>query len=182
MPWPARITSELDASDRRAEKIAKGLGVEQLNWQQTPGTWSIGQCLEHLNKVNEVYLVPIEAALEGNPLAPVEEIRLGMFSRWFIRNYIAPNPAGSRSRAPKKIEPASGVQPDILDRFLRSNERARELVRRAGAYNVNSIRFVNPFIPLLRFTVGTGLEIISQHESRHLLQAEGVKKSAGFPL
>ena len=39
-----------------------------------------------------------------------------------------------------------------------------------------AIRFRNPFIPLLRFTVGTGLEIVAKHESRHLLQAEGVRR------
>jgi hypothetical protein len=182
MSWPGRIISELDACDRRAERIAKGLGAEQLNWQPSRGAWSVGQCLEHLCNTNEIYLPPIEAALEGNPLAPVPEIRLGMFSRWFIRNYIAPNPGGARSKAPKKIEPAPSVKPDILDRFLRSNEGARDLVRRAAGQNVNSIRFRNPFLPILRFTVGTGLEIIAQHQGRHLLQAEGVEKSAGFPL
>ena len=50
----------------------------------------------------------------------------------------------------------------------------RELVARASAYDVNRIRFKNPFTPLLRFTVGTGLEIVTQHQSRHLLQAEVV--------
>jgi len=48
-------------------------------------------------------------------------------------------------------------------------------------YDVNRIRFKNPFVPLIRFTVGTGLEIVSQHESRHLLQAERIRESPGFP-
>jgi hypothetical protein len=104
-----------------------------------------------------------------------------LVQRWFIAHYVAPNPEGTRARAPKKIEPAKTVDADVLASFLRSNRRARELVLRASEYDVNAIRFRNPFIPLLRFTVGTGLEIISKHESRHLLQAEGVKRSAGFP-
>jgi hypothetical protein len=58
---------------------------------------------------------------------------------------------------------------------------ARELIRRASSYDVNRIRFRNPFVPLLRFTVGTGLEIITKHEDRHLLQAERLKQSAEFP-
>jgi hypothetical protein len=78
--------------------------------------------------------------------------------------------------------PSERVEPPVLDRFLRSNQVARELVRRAGDYDANRIRFRNPFIPLLRFTVGAGLEIISKHELRHILQAQRVKKSAGFPL
>jgi hypothetical protein len=138
--------------------------------------------LEHLRITNEVYLPAISAALKGRQHSLVQEIRIGWFSRWFIRNYVAPNPQGTRARAPKKIEPGKQVQSDVLATFLRSNQAARELVRQASEYDVNALRFKNPFIPLLRFTVGTGLEIISKHESRHLLQAERVKQSAGFPL
>jgi hypothetical protein len=121
------------------------------------------------------------AALEGSQQAAVQEIRIGWFSRWFIRNYIAPNPQGARARAPKKIEPGMQVEPEILAAFLRSNQAVRDFIRQASDYDVNALRFKNPFIPSLRFTVGTGLEIISKHESRHLLQAEGVKQSTGFP-
>jgi len=77
--------------------------------------------------------------------------------------------------------PRTQVDAGILDAFLRSNQAARELVRRASRYDVNGIRFRNPFLPLLRFTVGTGLEITAKHEGRHLLQAEGVRNAAGFP-
>jgi hypothetical protein len=131
---------------------------------------------------NEVYLPVISTALEGRQPSAVHEITLGRFSRWFIRNYIAPNPGGARGRAPKNIQPAKQVDPAILEAFLRSNQITRDLVARASACNVNRIRFKNPFIPLLRFTVGTGLETVTQHQSRHLLQAEGVKQSPGFPV
>jgi hypothetical protein len=43
-------------------------------------------------------------------------------------------------------------------------------------------RFKNPFIPVLRFTVGTGLEILAKHERRHLLQAERIRDSPEFPV
>jgi hypothetical protein len=179
--WAQRLIAEMTAADRRAECVANGLSPEQLNWRPRPDAWSVGQCLEHLHIANEVVLATISTALEGQPRSAVQEITLGRFSRWFIRNYIAPNPGGTRARAPKKIEPAKRVEPAILEEFLRSNLAARELVARASAYNVNLIRYKNPFLPLLRFTVGTGLEIVTQHQSRHLLQAERVKQAPGFP-
>ena len=86
-----------------------------------------------------------------------------------------------RARAPKKIDPGPHVEPSVLESFLRSNQRAMQLVQDASDYDVNRIRFKNPFVPLLRFTVGTGLEIVSKHQDRHLLQAERVKECADFP-
>jgi hypothetical protein len=86
--------------------------------------------------------------------------------------------ADPRLPAPRKIAPAQRIDPCVLDLFLRSNDVVR---RRAGAYDINRIRFRNPFIPLLRFTVGTGLEIVWRHQRRHLLQAEGIKQAPTFP-
>src|SRR5260221_10519529 len=55
------------------------------------------------------------------------------------------------------------------------------LAHRARNFDVNRVRFTNPFIPLIRFTVGTGLEILSKHERGHLLQAERIWKNSDFP-
>ena len=179
--WSVRLTSGLDAADKSAGELVFGLTSDQLNWPPRPGSWSIGQCLEHLCIMNELYLAAIAGSLAGNPPAAVPEIVPGWFGRWFIRSFIEPSPQTKRAHAPKKIRPQARVEPSVLDRFLRINETARQVVRRAGDYDVNRIRFKNPFIPLLRFTVGTGLQIISRHERRHLLQAERVKESPGFP-
>jgi hypothetical protein len=179
--WSRRLTSELDASDRRAERLAKTLSLEQLNWRPRPDAWSIGQCLQHLFITNEVYLPAIAASLEGHRQSRVEEILPGWFGRWFIRKFIQPSPDTSRARAPKKIEPGIHVESSVLDAFVRSNDGTRALIRRASNYDVNRIRFKNPFIPMLRFTMGTGFEIVSKHQSRHLLQAERVRESVNFP-
>lgn len=181
--WCRRLLSELEASDARAIAIARPLTPEQLNWKPAPEQWSVGQCLEHLAMANEVYLSPIAAALAGSqPGGGAGEITPGWFGRWFIRTYIAPSPHTRRARAPRKIAPVlSRVEPSMLDRFLHSNREMRDLVTRAAAHDVNRVRFTNPFIPLIHFTVGTGFELTSRHEDRHLLQAERVKQAPGFP-
>ncbi len=184
--WSIRLIAEIDAADQSAKKLVDGLSPEQLNWQPVPGAWSVGQCLEHLCITNEAYLPAISASLAaksvtGKSVSAVQEITPGWFARWFIRSFVEPSPQTKRASAPKKIVPAARVEASVLDRFLRSNQAARELVRRAGDYDVNRIRFRNPFFPILRFTSGTGLQIVSGHERRHLLQAERVKQSLAFP-
>ena len=180
-PWCLRLISELNAADERATALAKTLTPRQLNWTPSPGVWSVGQCLEHLYVSNEVYCEPISNSLVGHPLSMVQDITPGWFGQWFIRNYIEPSPGTKRRRAPKKVRPGAQVEPSILDRFLASNRRARDLVHRARNYDVNRIRFKNPFIPVIRFTVGTGLEILLKHQRRHLLQAERIRESLEFP-
>jgi hypothetical protein len=179
--WSVRLIDELDTIDRRVNDLARGLSPTQLNWKPAEDVWSVGQCLQHLGAANEVYLPAIAKALDDQPPCPTEDITPGWFGRWFIRAYIEPSSQGKRARAPRRIAPARHIDPSVLDRFLRSNDVARDLVRRAAAYNVNRIRFRNPFIPLLRFTVGTGLEILWRHQHRHLLQAERIRQTPTFP-
>lgn len=179
--WCLRLISELNAADNRAIALAKALAPQQLNWNPSPGAWSIGQCLEHLYITNEVYLGPMSTSLKGRQSAVVQEITPGWLGRWFIRNYIEPSSKMKRVRAPRKIRPGAQIEPSVLDRLLISNHTARQLIHRARNQDVNHIRFRNPFIPVIRFTVGTGFEILSKHQQRHLLQAERIRDSLEFP-
>lgn len=181
-PWCVRLISELNAADERATALAKPLSPEQLNWRPRSAEWSIGQCLEHLCIGNELYCQALANSLVGHPLSVVQEIRPGWFGQWFIRNYIEPSPDTRRVRAPKKVRPGARIEPSIVDRFVMSNDKAREVVNRARNLDVNRVRFTNPFFPLIRFTVGTGLEVVSQHNSRHLLQAERIRSDSEFPV
>jgi len=181
-PWCLRLTSELDAADARATAIMKDLSIAQLNWKAGPDAWSVGQCLEHLCLSNEVYVEPMAEALNGGRAGPVAEITPGWFGRWFIRKYIEPTTQKKRARAPRRAVPvAHQLDLTILDRFIASNAKIRNIITRAQRYDVNRVRFKNPFVPLIRFTVGTGFQIIARHNHRHLLQAERVSQLPAFP-
>lgn len=179
--WSQRLISELDAADQRAIGLAKSLTLRQLNWAPRTGAWSVGQCLDHLRISNEEYVAAMSTSLTNRQPGLVQEITPGWFGRWFIRRFIAPSSKSGRVRAPKKLRPRVQIEETVLERFLASNRAARDLVHRARNYDVNRIRFRNPFIPVVRFTLGTGFEILSQHQRRHLLQAERVRESPDFP-
>ena len=130
---------------------------------------------------NESYLAPMHAALEGQPDAPVPQINQGWFARWFIRNFVEPSPGSKRVSAPRQIRPSTRIELSILDRFVASNGALRKTILQAARKDVNRIRFKNPFVPLVRFTVGTGFQILTAHERRHLLQAQRVRNAPSFP-
>lgn len=175
--WPARLRAELDDADTRATALAQGLSIAQLNWRPSPEAWSIGQCLDHLTITNDVYLAAMTPALQNAPVNQVGDITPGWFGRYFIRNYMEPATGTRKAPAPRKIRPQPDVDGAVLDRFLRSNMAVRALIGRASTHDVNRLRFRNPFVPLLRFTVGTGFAIITSHQRRHLLQGERVKEA-----
>jgi hypothetical protein len=91
-------------------------------------------------------------------------------------------PPKRKIRAPKKILPASRIGGrEVLEAFLRSHDEVRAVIAECAGRDLNRIRFRNPFIGFLRFTVGAGLLITSAHDRRHLWQAEQVTECLGFP-
>jgi len=171
----------LDAADARARALAAPLSVTQLNWRADPASWSIGQCLDHLRVTNEVYSRAMDESLTGVPGGPVETITPGWFGRYFLGTVIDPSPRSRKSKAPAKIKPVATVDASVLRNFLASNDVARRLIDRAEPYDINRVRFPSRFAPLIRFTVGTGREILTRHQDRHLRQAERVRANASFP-
>ena len=182
-PHLAAILDDLAQSDQVAQRIAGGLSDAQVNWQPHETAWSIAQCLDHLGRGNTVYAAALQQALKESRAAKEPSpgpIRPGWFGRYVIRSFEPP--PRRKLRAPKKIVPASRIgSREVLEAFLRSQDDMRAVIRDGAELDLNRIRFRNPFIGFLRFTVGTGLLIITAHNRRHLWQAERVLESPGFP-
>ena len=174
------LLNELDRTDQEARQLASGLTQAQLNWQPGGGTgWSVAQCLDHLARINTVYIAPLRTAVHNAKVNSVPRrgpIRPGWFGRWFI-SAMEPPPR-RKLKAPKKVLPMAHQDgADVLRAFVKAHDEIRSLIQEARDMDLNHVRYTNPFIRLFHFTVGTGLLIIAAHDRRHLWQARQVCKA-----
>lgn len=192
-----QVLDDLDAADRAASDLTAPLSDEQFRWAPPGATsrgprregaaaapgWSIAQCLDHLATANEVYGRAIRLAVDsarqagrrgGGPIASTA------FGRWFIAS-LEP-PVKRRTRAPGKIAPRStDSREEIMAAYYAAHDALRASLRDCAEIDVNRATFPNPFIPLVRMRVGTGLRVIAAHDRRHLWQARQVTLDPGFP-
>lgn len=177
------VLDHFDKSESEARTILSGLSDGQANWQPTETAWSVSQCVDHLGRTNSSYAACLLTALK-DPSARNkvrrEPISPGWFSRFFISS-LEPPPR-RKLRSPRKIVPASRTGRDaVLNAFLHSHDDLRGVIRDATNLDLNRIRFRNPFVWFLRFSVGAGLMIVTAHDRRHLWQARSVRETPGFP-
>ncbi|HZD96403.1 MAG TPA: DinB family protein [Candidatus Sulfotelmatobacter sp.] len=170
------ILNELDRTDQEARQIVSGLSEAQLNWQPSGTAWSVAQCLDHLGQINSIYTRALCTAVRQasiNAGVPRKPIHPGWFGRWFV-NAIEPPPR-KKIKSPLKGRPAAHMSgEEVLSAFVAAHNELRALIHEARELDLNRIRFKNPFISVLRFTVGTGMLIIGAHDRRHLWQARQV--------
>lgn len=177
------LRAKLEASDREAHALLHDLNEEQLNWRPDERSWSVAQCLDHLNVANRAYLAPMLGAVERARRAgdvQLAPIRPGFLGRWFVST-LEPPPK-RRLPAPGKIVPALRKgRAELTEEWRLVQTELTAVLREGAGIDLNAARFVNPLLPLIRFSVGTGFLIIDAHERRHLWQAEQVRRKPGFP-
>lgn len=181
------ILNELDRTDAEARQLVSTLTEAQLNWQPGGGTgWSVAQCLDHLARSTALYAPALlEAVRKAKAKAssrragtPIQPPWLG---RWFIRD-LEPPPK-RKFKSPKKARPATQQlnSANVLKAFLAAHDQVRTVIEEARELDLNRIRFRNPFLRFLPWTIGTGLLILGAHDRRHLWQAEQVLKAMQEP-
>jgi hypothetical protein len=99
--------------------------------------------------------------------------------RWFVRTLEPPVKPRFRGKAPQSIQPRRAPSlRDAIEQFLASQDEVRAFLRRYADIDLAGVRFSNPFLPGVRFSLATGLHAIAAHERRHLWQASRVRHAA----
>ena len=166
-----------------AEGLAWGLTQDQFNWRPADGSWSVGQCMDHLNMANRGFIanseVAIRSAREKRQLSD-GPFRYGWLVRWLYRQMEPP--VKRRFKAPPVFDPASGKEKaDVQAEWVKNHERLNELIRDANGIDLVKVKVVSPAASWLKYSIGMGLWIQCAHDRRHLWQARNVRNHPGFP-
>lgn len=178
------LLDQYDAIDRDAHALVAGLDPAAGTWRAAPGAWSVAQCLDHLATANRVYLAamtpPARQAL-ARGRGRRRPARPGLVGGWFVRSLEPPPARRTRLKAPRLITPREDpALDDSAAAFFASQRQVRDFAAAYADIDLAGVRFPNPFIPGLRFSLATGLHVIAAHARRHLWQAHQV--SAQFTV
>jgi len=176
------LQDQLDAIEQDARALVSGLDKELGAWRAREDSWSVAECLDHLAAGNRMYVSAMqEAALRAreqgrrrrSPAKP------GLIGRWFANYMEPPVKAPFKTKAPRKIRPRKApALGDAFDKFIASHHDLQNFLRQNADLDLAGVRFVNPFIRGVRFSLATGLHVLPAHERRHLWQAWRVRKGA----
>jgi hypothetical protein len=176
-----KLGHELDAAQADAAALVHGLDAARGAWRREPGTWSIAECFDHLATANRVYLRVMQPAadrarergrLRRGPALP------GVLGRLFIKWMEPPVRPRMRGKAPRLIRPRE--QPPLENAyadFLQQQDQVRAFIDANSDIDLAGVTFPNPFIGGLRWSLATGLHVITSHERRHLWQAWNVRRA-----
>jgi uncharacterized damage-inducible protein DinB len=145
------------------------LNDAQLNWKQQKNSWSILECIEHLNRYNSYYLAAVSSAIERTDKSSDQQLT----STWIGKKSIQMmHPSNTKKQTTfKKMDPAhSSISRNVLETFLRDQQKLTQLFLQIHELDVNAKKVPVEFFRLLKMTIAEGLEFIVVHEQRHMNQ------------
>jgi hypothetical protein len=178
-PEIAALLDALDANAQAARTLVDGLSEDEGRWRPAPDAWSVAECLDHLAVANRVYLdamrEPAERARAAGRMRRAPALP-GFLGRLFVNSLEPPAKSRTKRKAPGKIRPreSPGLR-DSFNAFIASQEPVRAFLRDYANIDLAGVRFRNPFIGVIHFSLATGLHVITAHERRHLWQAAQVR-------
>lgn len=166
-------------------ELFQQLTNEQLIWKYTEKTWSITECIEHLNIANAYYLKQFKKVVELNKLPTQENFKSGFFGNIMVNNMKPVFQENKEVKIPMKMKTLGDFQPKnkeiegVFTTFFEQQNQFLSFLEQAKTMNLtkNSIR--SAVGSILQFRLGDCFRFIVAHNQRHIEQAKNVQKQ--FP-
>lgn len=156
----------------------KRLSEKVLNTRLNEDSWSVLECLEHLNLYGDFYLDELERCILKSNSTPQRMFK----STWFAnRTVLSMLPKEgeklNKMKAFKNKTPnKSRLSLTILDRFIKQQHRLINLLNKAEQVNLTKVK-TRITLPVLKFRLGDTFRFVIYHNERHMIQAENVVTS-----
>jgi hypothetical protein len=171
-----RLATEADA-------LVAPLTEEQFTWHPAPGSWSVAECIEHLNVTARLYLPRLDEGI-------AEAMRRGLYGegpfahdlvgRFFVGT--AEPPARFRIKAPASFQPGpQRSRSEIMAAFRAYQVQFVDRLRQASGLDLRRAKVYSPISTWIRMSLNSGFALMAAHERRHLWQAQRVTTATGFP-
>lgn len=149
---------------------------EALHYKSNPNTWSILECIEHLNLYGDFYLPEIANRMAKSSSLPAVNFNAGLLGDYFAKSMLPKEKPNKMKTFNDKNPNGLSLNKSSIDRFLSQQKTLLELLHRAEAVNLNKIKTAISISKFIKLRLGDTLRVVVYHNQRHLVQANNVLK------
>lgn len=150
--------------------------TEKLQQKPMPNSWSVLECLEHLNLTYRHYIPEIQNKLKQ--ATAQQKVAISFYKPSILGNYMTNSMMPKGNQVVNKMKTFAAIQPSldetseiIIKEFLEHQQSMLDLLDTASGYNLQRIK-VQSLVKILRFRLGDAFRFLTAHNLRHILQAK----------
>jgi hypothetical protein len=155
----------------------KALSTQELNFKSSPTSWSILECIEHLNLYGDFYLPEIEKQiLKQKQTSASSHFKSGFIGNYFANLMLVKNGKVKKMQSPKDKNPINSALSSItIDRFLKQQEALESLLVQARKIDLVKTKAAISLTKAITLRLGDTFRFFVYHIERHIVQAQRVQ-------
>ncbi|WP_336516506.1 DinB family protein [Pollutibacter soli] len=167
------LISMTDDAIEAAQRF-KTYDLRILNFKKDAQSWSILQCLEHLNLYGDFYLPEIEKRMDNSTHRnPGTVFHSGIIGNYFANLMLGRNGKIKKMKTPKDKRPAeSNLSVLTIDRFIKQLEMLKTLLAKATQVDLTKTKTSIAISNLVKLRLGDTFRFLIYHIDRHIRQAD----------
>ena len=163
---------ELTQSNMNEVEEFKKLDNASLNRRVDNESWSILECMEHVNRYGDFYIPEIKRCIENSNYEKSEVFKSGILGNYFAKSML-PKEKLNKMKTFTSMNPInSDLDRDVLDKFMRHQEILLDLLNKARASNLTKIKTAISISKWMKLRLGDTFRIVIYHNWRHVVQAK----------
>ncbi|MFC4872581.1 DinB family protein [Negadavirga shengliensis] len=152
----------------------KSKSDKELNWRENPESWSILECIEHLNLYGNYYLPEITDALSRTKTKGESHFKSGVLGNYFA-NSMLPKEKLNKMKTFKDKNPLnSRLDRSVIDTFIDQQLQLINLLDRSRKVSLNKVKIGISIAKWLKLKLGDTFRFIINHNIRHIKQVERI--------
>lgn len=174
----------IDDLKNRTQQVIEGLtqcstlSEDELNHRNSPSSWSILECLEHLNLYGNFYLPEIDKRISAAKSSDNDQ-----FNSSWLGNYFAQSMLPGKNGKLNKMKTFRSMDPihkqltiSVIDRFAKQQTQLLRLLDLAKTVDLSKVKTSISISKWIKLRLGDTFRVVIYHNQRHMTQAlKGVK-------
>lgn len=159
----------------QVEKLRNN-SLSSLNWRENPVSWSVLECLEHLNRYGEFYLPEIEDKIRNSKTTPEPEFKSGPLGGYFAKSMLPKEKLNKMKTFKNKNPLYAKLDRSVIDTFINQQIKLLDLLNQSRNVSLNKVKISTSISSLLKLKLGDTFQFFINHIIRHLKQIERVQE------
>jgi uncharacterized damage-inducible protein DinB len=158
------------------EKL-KNHELQTLTWKENETSWSILECLEHLNLYGDFYLPQLEKEIKNSTTTTDIEFKSGMLGNYFAKSMLPKENLNKMKTFKDKNPLNADLDKTVIDKFINQQIKLLDLLNQSRNVSLNKVKIQTSISSLIKLRLGDTFQFFINHIIRHLEQIDRIQRT-----
>ena len=151
--------------------------LKDLKWRKDPESWSILECLEHLNLYGNFYIPEIESKIQNSKAKNETLFKSGFLGNYFAKSMLPQEKLNKMKTFKNKNPLNTKMDKKVIETFINQQIKLIYLLKESRKISLNKTKIGISITSLVRLKLGDTFQFYINHIERHLVQIKKIQDS-----